>query len=188
MKRYLRHLPNVISVCRIVLVGPVAWAVLEGRYTLAFWLFVTAGAPDGLDGFLAKRFGWSSRIGGILDALADKLLLVTTFLCLWWIGLFPWWLVLAVFARDLVIVIGAIVYNYRIEAVEPEPSLMSKLNTFLQIALAALGMVRLGFDTVPDWAIDGLVWAVMITVVLSGTGYVREWSRRARDRGHHGHV
>ena len=79
MNDYLRHLPNLISVARIILVGPVVWALLDGRYTLAFWLFVIAGASDGIDGFLAKRFGWSSRLGGILDALADKLLLVSTF-------------------------------------------------------------------------------------------------------------
>ncbi|MDJ0741709.1 MAG: CDP-alcohol phosphatidyltransferase family protein, partial [Gammaproteobacteria bacterium] len=50
MSDYLRHLPNIISVARIVLVAPVVWALLSGRYTLAFWLFVIAGASDGLDG------------------------------------------------------------------------------------------------------------------------------------------
>ena len=185
MNRYLRHLPNAISVARVLLVAPVVWYLLDGRYTLAFWLFVIAGVSDGVDGFLAKRFGWSSRIGGILDALADKLLLVSTFICLWWIGLFPWWLVLAILARDLVIVIGAIIYNFRVEQVQPEPSLISKLNTFLQIALAALGMVQLSFGGIPGWVIDGLVWAVMATILFSGTGYVREWGRRARDVGIH---
>ena len=83
MTSTLRHLPNIISVARIVLIVPVVWMLLSGRYTSAFWLFVIAGASDGLDGFLAKRFGWSSRLGGILDALADKLLLVSAFVCLW---------------------------------------------------------------------------------------------------------
>ena len=187
MNDYLRHLPNVISVARIILVGPIVLSLLEGRFTLAIWLFLAAGASDGLDGFLAKRFGWSSRLGGILDALADKLLLVSTFVCLWWLGLFPWWLVLSILARDLVIVIGATVYNFRIETVQPEPSLISKLNTFLQIALAAVGVVELGFGGIPGWVIQSLVWAVMRTVLLSGIGYVREWSRRARARGPHGH-
>lgn len=183
MSTYLRHLPNLISVARIVLIGPVIWALLTERFTPAFWLFVIAGASDGLDGFLAKRFGWSSRLGGILDALADKLLLVSTFVCLWWLGMFPWWLVLAILARDLIIVIGATIYNFRIETVQPEPSLISKLNTFLQIALAAVGMVQLGFGGVPDWLLDGLIWSVMLTVLLSGVDYVRVWGRRAR---HHG--
>lgn len=183
MSSYLRHLPNLISVGRIVLIGPVVWALLSERFTLAFWLFVIAGASDGLDGFLAKRFGWSSRLGGILDALADKLLLVTSFVCLWWLGMFPWWLVLAILARDLVIVIGATLYNFRVETVQPEPSLISKLNTFLQIALAAVGMIQLGFGGIPAWLLGGLIWAVMLTVLLSGFDYVRVWGRRARSHG-----
>lgn len=187
MSPSLRHLPNIISVARIILIVPVVWMLLTGQYTSAFWLFVIAGASDGLDGFLAKRFGWSSRLGGILDALADKLLLVSTFVCLWWLGVFPWWLVLAILARDLVIVTGATIYNFRIETVQPEPSVISKLNTFLQIALAAVGMVEIGFGGMPPWLLDGLVWSVMLTVVLSGAGYVREWSRRARSHGAHTH-
>ena len=180
MKAYLRHLPNLISMVRVLLVVPVVWSLLNDRYSVAIWLFLIAGASDGLDGFLAKRYGWSSRLGGILDALADKFLLVSTFVCLWWLGLFPWWLVMAVLARDLIIVIGAIIYNFRIEAVQPEPSLASKLNTFLQIALAAVGVVQLGFGGVPQWLLQTLIWSVMLTILLSGVGYVREWSRRAR--------
>jgi cardiolipin synthase len=184
---YLRHLPNLISAARIVLVGPIVWSLLQRDFELAIWLFLIAGFSDGLDGFLAKRFGWSSRLGGILDALADKFLLVSTFVCLWWLGIFPWWLVGWVLLRDLIIVIGATVYNFRIEAVQPEPSLVSKLNTVLQIALAAVGVLQLGFGGVPDWLLQGLIWAVMLTVLLSGGGYVREWGRRARTRGRHAH-
>lgn len=183
MPSSLRHLPNIISAARIVLVFPITWSLLERNVELAIWLFLVAGASDGLDGFLAKRFGWSSRLGGILDALADKFLLVSTFVCLWWLGVFPWWLVLSVLARDLVIVTGALVYNYRVEAVEPEPSMLSKLNTVLQIALAALGVVQLGLLQVPDWLMQSLIWSVMATILLSGAGYVREWSRRARLHG-----
>lgn len=185
MSHYLRHLPNLISAARILLVAPIVWSLLQRNFELAIWLFLIAGFSDGLDGFLAKRFGWSSRLGGILDALADKILLVSTFVCLWWLGIFPWWLVAWVLLRDLIIVIGATVYNFRIETVQPEPSLSSKLNTFLQIALAAVGVVQLGFGGVPGWLLQGLIWAVVLTVLLSGAGYVREWSRRARTRGHH---
>lgn len=183
MNAHLRHLPNLISIARILMVAPIIWALLTGRFVAAFWLFVVAGASDGLDGFLAKRFGWRSRLGGILDALADKVLLVSAFVCLWWLGLFPWWLVAAILARDIVIVLGAVVYNYRVETVEPQPSLISKLNTVLQIALAAAGMIRLSFGGIPPWLLDGLIWAVVVTVLLSGIGYVRVWGRRARDHG-----
>ena len=92
--------------------------------------------------------------------------------------MFPWWLVLSILARDLVIVIGATVYNFRIEAVQPEPSMVSKLNTFLQIALAAAGVLGLGFTAVPDWLVQTLIWSVMLTVVPSGGLRAREWSQR----------
>ena len=187
MNPYLRHLPNAISVARVLLVVPIIWSLLQREFTLAICLFLIAGASDGLDGFLAKRYGWSSRLGGILDALADKFLLVSTFVCLWWLGLFPWWLVLSVLVRDLVIVIGGTIYNFRIATVQPEPSLVSKLNTFLQIALAAVGVAQLGFGGIPDWLIETLIWAVMLTIVLSGVGYVWDWSRRARSGGERAH-
>ncbi len=91
-------------------------------------------------------------------------------------------------ARDLIIVVGATIYNFRIETVQPEPSLVSKLNTFLQIALAAVGVVQAGFGGVPGGLLQTLIWSVMLTVLLSGARYVREWSRRARaNRPHANH-
>lgn len=179
----LRHLPNIISVLRVLLVGPVVWALLVERFELAMVLFVVAGVSDAVDGFLAKRYGWSTRIGGILDALADKFLLVSTFGCLWWLGVFPTWLVLLIMARDLMIVTGGLLYNSRVEKLQPEPSLISKLNTFLQIVLATSGVVHLGIYALPAWWLDALIIAIVITVSLSGLGYVREWTRRARIGG-----
>ncbi len=180
---WLRYLPNLITILRILLVGPVVWALLEQRFELAIWLFVIAGVSDGVDGFLAKQFGWTSRLGGILDALADKFLLVSTFLALWWLGVFPGWLVLLILARDLLIVGGGIVYRTRVGAFDPEPTYISKLNTFLQIVLAALGVIHLGITPLPSWVFDVLMWSVVVTVCLSGLGYVREWSRRASNGG-----
>lgn len=180
---WLRYLPNLITILRILLVGPVVWALLDGRYQLAIWLFVIAGVSDGVDGFLAKHFGWTSRLGGILDALADKFLLVSTFVALWWLAVFPGWLVLWILARDLLIVGGGIVYRTRIGTFDPEPSPISKLNTLLQIILAALGVVHLGITPIPWWLFQVLIWTVVVTVFLSGAGYVREWSRRAANGG-----
>lgn len=176
---WMRHLPNLITVLRILLVGPVVWALLERRFELAIYLFLIAGVSDAVDGFLAKQFGWSSRLGGILDALADKFLLVSTFLALWWLDVFPTWLVVLILARDLLIVGGGIAYRTRIGVFDPAPTLISKLNTLLQIVLAALGVVHLGIVPVPEWVFLVLIWSVVVTVVLSGAGYVREWSRRA---------
>ena len=187
MSDSLRHLPNLISALRVGLVAPIIWALLAERFVLAVALFVIAGLSDGLDGFLAKRFGWTSRLGGILDALADKFLLVSTFICLGWLDKIPWWLVALVLLRDLLIVVGATVYNFRIERVQPEPTLISKLNTVMQITLAAVAVFDLAFALIPGWFIELLIAVVAATTISSGPGYVLEWSRRARARGQHGH-
>lgn len=179
----LRHIPNLITVLRILLVGPIVWALLEERYQLAIGLFLVAGVSDAVDGFLAKQFDWSSRLGGILDALADKFLLVSTFLALWWLGMFPGWFVFLILARDVVIVSGGIAYRTRVGIFDPAPTLISKLNTFLQILLAALGVLHLGISPLPAWVFEVLIWSVVATVLLSGAGYVMEWSRRAANGG-----
>jgi len=175
-------IPNLITVLRILLVAPIAWALLQQEFVLALVLFFVAGFSDGLDGFLAKHYGWTSRLGALLDPLADKALLVTCYAVLVWIGLLPLWLLVLVVARDVVIVAGALVYNYRILRLEAEPTLISKLNTVLQIALVLLVIVQ---QIVPAWVqanwITLLIVAVTVSVVWSGLDYVVTWSRRARN-------
>jgi len=177
-----RDIPNVISVLRILLVLPVIYLLLHNRFREAMLLFFVAGVSDALDGFLARQFDWRSRLGGILDPLADKFLLVSVFLCLGWLDALPWWLVGLVILRDLVIVAGALAYHLTVEKLEAEPSLISKLNTALQILLALLVVYDLGFAELPRPLLWGMVYAVALTTVLSGIDYVVSWSRRARYR------
>ena len=181
----MHHLPNIISFLRIILVAPIVWALLNNQYDLAVILFVIAGISDGVDGFLAKRFDWTSRFGGVLDAIADKLLLVSTFICLWLLAVFPLWLVALIIIRDVLIVGGGVIYNLKVEKFIAEPSVMSKLNTLLQIVLATVGVLSLGLLNVPSVMIDVLSWAVAITVVLSGFGYANTWGRRVVKREKH---
>jgi cardiolipin synthase len=174
-----RDIPNLISIARILLVAPVVWALLEGRYQLAIVLFAVAGISDAVDGFLAKHFHWESRLGGVLDPLADKLLLIGTFLSLAWLGMISWWLVVLIMARDLIVVGGGVVYNWLIEPFHAEPSWASKLSTTLQIALGVAALLHLGIMPLPVLWFDWLEWLVAAAVVVSGLGYVYEWSRRA---------
>jgi len=108
MDRWLRQLPNVITSIRILLVVPIAMALSAHRPVETLWLFCIAGASDGIDGFLAKRFGWQTDLGGLLDPVADKLLLATVFVMLALLGSVPVWLTAAVIARDCIIVLGAV--------------------------------------------------------------------------------
>ena len=179
----LRDLPNIISALRLVAVIPVVWLLLEHRYGWALLLFAVAGVSDGVDGYLAKHYGWQSRLGGILDPLADKTLLVSCFLVLGSLGKLPIWLVMAVIFRDLVIVSGALLYHYRVADVDAAPTLASKLNTVLQLVLVILVIMDAGPIPLPDALIEALIWACLATVVVSGVQYVWVWGRRARLQG-----
>ena len=83
---------------------------MAADFFTALVLFAVAGFSDALDGFLAKHYHWESRLGSILDPLADKLLLVASFATLTWLGLIPYWLLWLVLGRDVLIVAGALAY------------------------------------------------------------------------------
>ena len=180
-RRFVRaaDIPNLICVVRIILVWPIVVALLDGRYGLALVLILVAGASDGLDGFLAKHFNWQSRMGGLLDPLADKLLLVSVFVALSMTGLVPLWLTAVVISRDLIIVSGGVVYQWLVEPVQPEPSVASKLNTGIQLlyALAVISHRTSGIPAPEFLIIAGA--AVFVTSTVSGLDYVVRWSGRA---------
>lgn len=177
-----RHIPNLITGLRILLVAPFLWALLEERYGTALLLFVIAGVSDALDGFLAKYFGWTSELGGLLDPIADKLLLMGAILALGWLNELPGWLVALVILRDLLIVCGAISYHMLIERLEAAPLMISKLNTLVQLMLVCAVIVHYGMIPLPEILLTGLIALTAITTVWSGSAYVRQWSQRARNR------
>lgn len=177
-----RDIPNIITALRFLLVPPVVLLLLQERFTAALIVFGVAGFSDGLDGFLAKRYDWRSRLGGIMDPLADKLLVVSSFLTLGWLGLIPAWLVLLVILRDLVIVAGAVFYHMRIEQFEAEPSIASKLNTAAQILLVLAVLYSSGIQVLPAILMDVLLYSVLVTTLWSGFDYVWTWGRRAWQR------
>lgn len=179
----LRDLPNLISLARVLMVLPVVILLATQQHTAALVLFAVAGASDALDGFLAKRFGWTSRLGAILDPLADKALLISTYLVLGWLGLIPWWLVAIVIVRDAVIVTGAVAYHFRIGRFETDPTALSKANTFMQILLALSVVFSQGVTPLPPLWITALVYLVLATTTASGVGYVWTWGRRAWGEG-----
>lgn len=179
----LSDLPNLISALRLVAVIPVVWLLLSQQFGWALVLFALAGISDAVDGFLAKSNGWQSRLGGILDPLADKALLVSCLLVLGSMGLVPVWLVMAAIFRDLVIVAGALLYNYRVEELEAAPTLSSKVNTLFQLVLVIAAITDAGPMPLPGWLIGVLTWACLITILVSGVQYVLVWSAKARRRG-----
>ena len=172
----LRHqIPNLLTLARIAAVPVLILFLYEGRYGAALAVFVLAGITDGLDGWIAKRFKCVTRLGSILDPLADKILIVSTYVMLVLAGYLPFWLILLIGFRDLGIIAGVLVLNTLNGHVQMQPSLLSKVNTFLQISLVILVMVeRIGFITLEPVA-DILLWFVAVTTVASAIHYVYFW-------------
>lgn len=172
-------IPNALCVMRMVLAVPTVIALIAGQFAIALLLVCVAGASDLLDGFLAKRCGWRSRIGGILDPLADKLFLVSLFITLGALGLIPAWLTGVVIGRDVVIVSGAVAYNFLIGPLQPEPSAASKFNTLAQLVFIVVVLLEHwpGLPLRPLVIVAGA--SVLVTSVISGLDYVIRWSARA---------
>ena len=175
----LRWLPNAISVFRVLLVAPVAYLILQDEHHLALVLFFVAGFSDALDGFLARTFNWHSKLGALLDPLADKTLLTASYITLCMIGLIPLWLAVLVVVRDIVIVSGATLYNFLIKPLQGEPTFISKLNTTLEVLFVLAVLSGSAFDWPGMNLIIMLGAAVFTTVVISGIDYVWTWSAKA---------
>lgn len=180
MDRWLRQLPNVITSIRILLIVPIAMALSGHRTVETLWLFCVAGASDGIDGFLAKRFGWQTDLGGLLDPVADKLLLATVFVMLALLGSVPVWLTVAVIARDCIILLGAVAYRIALGPVVGRPSRMSKLNTLCQVIFILVVIGTPQFSWPPVWQ-TFLGALVFVTVAVSGLDYVLVYSRLAAE-------
>lgn len=175
----LRQLPNAITGLRLVMAPLLPWLLLAGHYRSALGVALAAGLSDALDGLIAKRFGWQTRLGSLLDPIADKLMLGLAMLGLVWVGMLPVWLVALVLVRDAVIVAGAVVWWRLAGPYDGRPSLMGKLNTALQVALVLLCLVELAGLVAPLQVRVQAVVAVGLLTFVSGLDYVIRYGVRA---------
>ena len=175
----MHHLPNLICLVRLALIWPILTTLHAGEYRMALALFVAAAASDGLDGYLAKRFDWTSELGKFLDPLADKLLLVTVYVEAAWLELVPWWLTAAVVARDVMIGLGALIYRLWFGPLHGRPTRFSKVNTGAQLLCLMLVMLNAGFGVPPREVLAAVALITLLTTALSGLHYVQIFTRRA---------
>jgi len=173
-------LPNALSIIRIILTVPIVIAILKEQYLLTILLFLLAGITDALDGWIAKQFSYQSRLGSILDPMADKILLTCTFVTLYWIGILPLWLLLLICVRDVIIVAGALGYFLgEINGVSEiiKPTLISKFNTVLQIGLVLfLLLIQVTVEFV-EW-LEIVFIIVATSTALSGADYMWLWIKK----------
>jgi cardiolipin synthase len=166
------NVPNAITLLRLALVPVLAALLWDERYASALAVFLAAALSDALDGFIARRYGVSSRFGATLDPVADKLSMFAATVLLAWQHLLPLWLAVAIVARDVVIVGGVIAYRAIIGEIEMAPTRLSKLNTTLEFALLLVAMaIGAEWLSAGGW-LPALFVIVGATVVASGVQYV----------------
>jgi len=180
----LKYIPNMICVARIILVAPIVWSLFEERYALALGLILIAGLSDALDGYLARRFDWRTRLGGLLDPAADKLLMFAAFVTLAWVGLVPVWFSAIVVGRDIIIISGSIFYQLTVAPIHGEPTGASKLNTVFQILFVLLTISHAWLAQPPMLALQLLGAAILVTIAISTVQYVTTGFTRAREAKH----
>jgi cardiolipin synthase len=149
-------LPNFITLARLFSVPLIVWLVSTGHLKAALVAFLLSGLSDAVDGFLARRWNLASRIGAILDPLADKALLMSSFIVLAVYDFVPLWLVILVVSRDLLILGGFYVTGLLGQQIEVHPLKISKINTGVQIAFVALVLADASLDLVLLPLVDAL--------------------------------
>ena len=177
------NVPNLISLIRLLMAPTVLWLIIRDDWAAAFYIFLVASVSDAVDGFIAKRFGSVTQLGKYLDPIADKVLLVSVYLALGHSNLLPLALVILVVSRDFLIIGGALLLYTLETRFYVQPSMISKVNTFAQLLLAALAMAAAAFGFKIATTLTVMCWLTALTTVLSGTGYLIEWGRRLSHTG-----
>src|SRR5213593_2311871 len=174
--------PNLLTVFRMVLIPVFVPLLFYQRFVLALVVFVLAGITDGLDGLLARRFDQKSQLGTILDPIADKLMMITSFVVLSMRSVFPqpvpshlpvpFWVTVAVISRDVFILVGAASINIVTGFRGFRPSLLGKINTTVQIVAIGVIMLAASVPYGTGYYLPTVYATVFAFAVLSGAHYV----------------
>ncbi len=179
-------IPNFLTVFRMVLIPVFVSALYYQRFGWALSIFVAAGVTDGLDGLLARRFNQKSQLGQILDPIADKLLLVTSFVTLSLPSIMepsalvqphprhlpvPFWVTAAVISRDVFIVVGSAAINIVTGFRGFRPSQLGKINTVVQLAAIVFVLIAASFPPLRGY-LPTVYTTVFASALISGVHYV----------------
>ncbi|HEX5230525.1 MAG TPA: CDP-alcohol phosphatidyltransferase family protein [Bryobacteraceae bacterium] len=163
------NLPNLFTLARLVLTPFIAADIVSGRYAYALVLLFIAGLTDVIDGYLARRLKSATPAGAYFDPVADKILLSAVYIALGFAGAIPWWMMIVVFGRDLLILAmagyGLLFTRHR----KFPPSVWGKISTFCQIGAALVVMGARAGVAVPD---APALYLMVLATVWSGTHYV----------------
>lgn len=163
------NLPNLITLTRILLLPFFAVAIIYREYEYALYIFIAASISDLLDGLIARLTNQITYLGTILDPVADKFFLVTSFILMSNSGLVPKWLMIIVISKDLIVVAGCIILYFVTGNLKVKPSILGKLSSGVQFVLIGLVLLskNTSFVTVPF----NLFYLVAIVTSLAGIHY-----------------
>jgi len=179
------NIPNILTLARIIITPFIVYTIIEHQPALALILMGIAGITDMLDGAIARYFNQRSTVGAFMDPLADKLMLISTIVSLYFIDQLPAFLFLAVVFRDMIIMVGAIAYELVTHKLEMQPTIASKITTFLQIILVLTVLSDLAWHLPDNWMLQSMIWLTFAFTCISGLQYMIVWMRKAvTDEGH----
>jgi cardiolipin synthase len=177
-------IPNLLTVARLVAILPFAYLATQGKDRTALIVFLVAGLTDTLDGTIARRFGQTSKIGRLLDPLADKLFTGVAFVVLsaFRAGLssVPLWVMAAVLLRDVLILVGSLMVYRTSRNSDFHPSIYGKLNTFIEIGIVVLFLAQSDF-TFLTALLPVTYFLLLISLLVSAGDYLRVGMRMMRD-------
>jgi cardiolipin synthase len=166
-------LPNFLTLLRIIAIPVFLILVSDHHYAAGMVLFVAAGITDTIDGVIARLTDSKSALGASLDPLADKLLLISSFVVLTWVGVLPAWLMILVLTRDIVILTGYLAIYFVSTPMELNPTPVSKLNTFLEMLVIGFALLTLARPDIPMARVNlGTWYLTAATITISGVHYV----------------
>lgn len=181
---FRKIIPNILTALRLAIVPFSLYCILQNQLTVAFYLFAVAACTDYVDGYLARRWHVESRFGRIFDPIADKALLMGSYIALTYTGHVPDWLMYLIVGRDVLILLGGMmVYLFNLP-VRLTPFWMSKINTFLQLVL--VGIILMAdfsfYEVLSPKSYQQLMWGLLyltaLTTILSGIEYIFYFVRK----------
>ncbi len=180
------NLPNTITISRMLLAIPVAIMLIKDQYKWAVYLFLVASISDLLDGFLARKLNQQTKLGSILDPLADKILINYTFVILTSQGYIPTLLFAVVLSKDIILVAGStieVLSLKNLQEIKIKASIFGKISTFFQIVVIILVFLEIFKVYFNKFVFSFFVYSTILLTTLALFSYINEYQKRNQIKG-----
>lgn len=167
----LKNIPNILTIMRILLLPPFVAAFMYNKYQIALYIFILAAVTDILDGLIARITKHTTELGKILDPIADKFFMVTSFVLMTYYGMLPKWLTIVVISRDLIVITGCIITYFIVSRLRIEPTLLGKASSAFQFILIGVVLMLKNMDGDIPLPFISLAFIALLTVG-SGLQYI----------------